>query len=225
MPPKKYNYSTLLGTKSGKLVAISMFQKRTSRGQMVDCFKCKCECGGEATPTAANFASGNSSSCGCKAKAAAVSRALAMAKHNMSHTPEHRAWSGMIERCFNWKNKDFKNWGGRGITVCDEWRKDFLRFYQYIGPRPAVGYSVDRINVDGNYEPGNVKWSTSREQQRNRRNNRLLTINGDTATFKEWCDRHGLKDDCVRRRIKSYGWSIEKALTTPKIKPRFSRVG
>lgn len=91
-----------------------------------------------------------------------------MKTHGMSKTPEYTAWAEIKRRCYNPKSSDYKYWGGKGITMCNEWQKDFLSFYNHIGPRPADNYSVDRIDSNRNYEPGNVKWSTKEEQSNNR---------------------------------------------------------
>jgi hypothetical protein len=87
----------------------------------------------------------------------------------MSKTSEYGIWQTMKDRCFREKDAHFKNYGGRGITVCDKWKNDFMSFYNYVGPRPSNDYSLDRINVDGNYEPGNVRWATRKLQNSNRR--------------------------------------------------------
>ena len=92
----------------------------------------------------------------------------------MRETPEYAAWIGMKHRCYNPNAIRFESWGGRGISVCDEWLKDFVAFYEHIGPRPEKGYSIDRINNDGDYEPGNVRWATAYEQTHNRRNSGRL---------------------------------------------------
>lgn len=89
--------------------------------------------------------------------------------HGMSNTPEHDAWKGAKQRCFNPNRKGFSEYGGRGITMCAEWAASFVAFYEHIGPRPGPDYSLDRIDVNGHYEPGNVRWATAREQMLNRR--------------------------------------------------------
>jgi hypothetical protein len=92
------------------------------------------------------------------------------------HTPEYKAWDNMKQRCLNPNMREtFKNYGGRGITVCAEWLHDFAAFLAHVGPHPGPGYSIDRIDVNGNYEPGNVRWATRSEQNRNRRQPRIST--------------------------------------------------
>lgn len=90
-----------------------------------------------------------------------------LSRHGMHRTPEYDAWRGMRSRCYRESHREFKNYGARGISVCAQWRDSFQEFYNYIGPRPGIAYSLDRINADGNYEPGNVRWATRTDQNRN----------------------------------------------------------
>jgi hypothetical protein len=123
----------------------------------------------------------------------------------------------MLERCYRPYNKSYLDYGGRGIEICDEWRCNFLTFHDWA---VADGYSdnltIDRIDVNGNYLPSNCRWSTAKVQANNRRNNRLITINGKTHTISEWADEYGLQEDTVLRRLK-YGWDNVRAITTPVI--------
>lgn len=91
----------------------------------------------------------------------------------MTKTPEYRAWQQMKNRCNNQADPKYPHWGGRGIAVCKEWESSFVAFYEHIGPKPGESYSVDRIDNDGNYEPGNVRWATKKEQAANRRKTKL----------------------------------------------------
>ena len=137
-------------------------------------------------------------------------------KHGLCKHRLFKIWSNMKDRCLREKNTAYKDYGGRGITVCQEWMDDFINFYIWAMKN---GYkddlSIDRINVNGNYEPQNCRWITRKEQCFNRRNNHFLTFNGKTQTMKEWSIETGLHYDCIRCRINRYGWSTEKALTTP----------
>jgi hypothetical protein len=107
-------------------------------------------------------------------------------------TPEYRAWSAMKLRCANPNNEQYHNYGGRGITVCDRWRQSFAAFLVDMGPRPSPRHSIDRIDNNGNYEPGNCRWATSREQNRNRRNNIVLTHDGRTMCLADWARELGV---------------------------------
>jgi hypothetical protein len=106
-------------------------------------------------------------SCGCLQK----DRAKDNAKHGKTGSPEYHAWSAMIQRCTNPKTKQYKDYGGRGIRVCQKWKCSFESFYADMGPRPSKAHSIDRKDNDGNYEPGNCRWATEREQKMNTRQN------------------------------------------------------
>lgn len=133
-------------------------------------------------------------------------------KHGMCNTPEYSTWERIKNRCNNPNSADYPDYGGRGIKVCDRWRKSFLAFYSDMGNKPIPNYSLDRINNNGNYEPSNCRWATIQEQANNKRSNRVFTINGATKTLKQWSDELGLKYKTVHMRINSYGWSTERAL-------------
>lgn len=129
---------------------------------------CRCECGTERTIPIHILKRGASSQCGCQ-----MSAIIAAAKttHGMSYTAEHRAWCHMKERCGNPNSRDWPDYGGRGIRVCDEWLHSFEAFFAHIGPKPDPSFSIDRIEVNGNYEPGNVRWADPLTQRHNQRRN------------------------------------------------------
>lgn len=129
--------------------------------------------------------------------------------------PEHRAWRNMRARCYNPKSASYAYYGERGITVCDEWLKSFDEFFDHVGPRPSVDHSIDRINNDGNYEPGNVRWATTTEQNRNMRHTLRVTFRGETLCVAEWAKRVGVIHCVMKKRIRK--WGIERAITTPRI--------
>lgn len=127
---------------------------------------CKCDCGRETVATRTYLVTGRKRSCGCL-RAKGNHRT-----HGMAGTPEHKVWKGIIKRCTNPNSQDFAEYGARGITICPEWRNDFARFFAHIGPRPSPSHSIDRIDNNRGYEPGNVRWSTPAEQSNNRRRRR-----------------------------------------------------
>jgi hypothetical protein len=133
---------------------------------------------------------------------------------NGARTAEYRAWESMRRRCESPVNRMFRHYGGRGIAVCQEWRASFERFLADVGPRPGEGYSLDRIDTDGDYRPGNVRWADRLTQQRNRRNNVMLTLNGVTRCEAEWATLLGIGRWVLSRRLRR-GWTVERALTTP----------
>jgi hypothetical protein len=137
-----------------------------------------------------------------------------MTKHGMHDSPEHKAWRSMKHRCANPRSGRYDRYGARGITVCQRWRESFESFYADMGSRPSPDHSIDRINNDGNYEPGNCRWATTAEQNRNRSDNVRLSFDGREMTASEWA-----RELCINRRTLylrlSTGWTIENALTRP----------
>lgn len=163
-----------LGVRFGRLTVVADAGKRKGNRYVV----VRCECGQEKAVRLEHLRSGATRSCGCLSVEVSSTPERVAGRTRVIHghtrwkgpkTPEYRAWSGMIQRCLNTKLKCYKNYGGRGIRVCDEWRADFRCFLEHIGPRPSAGYSIDRINNDGHYEPGNVRWATRAEQNNNQR--------------------------------------------------------
>lgn len=142
----------------------------------------------------------------------------AHSKHNMEKTVEYQAWRSMKKRCYQLSGQMYKNYGGRGIVVCDRWRDSFVNFFQDMGYRPSNNHSLDRIDVNGNYEPSNCKWSDKIEQANNRRNSKFITYQGITRTIWDW-NRHlklNIAPETLSERIKA--WGVERAFTTPKMK-------
>lgn len=131
--------------------------------------------------------------------------------HNKTYSAEYQAWRNMLNRCHNPADPGYPRYGGRGIIVCDEWRNDFSAFYRYVGDRPSDAHSIDRIDNDKGYEPGNVKWSTKQEQQRNFRKNTLVTFNGKTMCISAWADHVGINRKTLSERLRK-GWTIAEAM-------------
>jgi hypothetical protein len=136
--------------------------------------------------------------------------------HGMSYSYEYCAWQNMKSRCGNPKNHKFPMYGGRGIKVCDAWVNSFESFYASMGARPSPNHSVDRIDSNGNYSPENCRWADKKLQSENRPGwVRWLEFNGQKKTITEWAKEIGIARRSLSDRIDS-GWSVEKALTTPK---------
>jgi hypothetical protein len=125
----------------------------------------------------------------------------------------------MIERCYNENSPSYYNYGQRGIVVCDRWLASFQAFYDDVGPSPGRGYSLDRIDNNGNYEPGNVRWATTKQQSRNKRTNVNLTFDSRTMTLADWAKEVGLTGSTIYYRLTS-GMSVEEALTCPRRRGR-----
>lgn len=169
--------------------------------------RCLCDCGREIVVRNDHLKSGRQVSCGCVRKARMVT-------HGKYKTKEYGVWEAMIQRCFNKRNSQYADYGGRGITVCPEWRKSFQAFIDHVGPRPE-SHCIERINNDGNYEPGNVKWATRFEQSRNTRNTRIFTVDGSTACLKDLCSIFQSPYKRVESRIR-LGWNVHDAIFFPK---------
>lgn len=173
----------------------------------------RCDCGKVVDMQPAKVKRGTFVSCGCFA---AEKAKATFTKHGQSHTAEYRAWKSMRDRCLNEKCKAYPEYGGRGIGVCAEWLgKDGLTtFLAYMGPRPD-GHSLDRIDVNGGYEPGNVRWATVETQANNMRKTALITVDGVTLSQRQWARETGLSKNAVAERIAA-GWPPELAATLPK---------
>jgi len=128
-------------------------------------------------------------------------------------TAEYRAWKSMRDRCTNPKTAGYERYGGRGITLCEDWRGPggFERFLAHVGHRPSPKHSIDRIKSNRNYEPGNVRWATAAEQNRNKGDTRLVTIGSRTQCLKDWALEFGIDYQRVHGRVRR-GWSVESAL-------------
>lgn len=134
-------------------------------------------------------------------------------RHGLSDTRIHRCWMSMRGRCERPTDSAYANYGGRGIKVCERWQT-FENFLEDMGPMPD-GMEIDRIDVNGDYEPGNCRWATPYQQNRNRRNNRLIEFNGRVMCLTDWAQELGIKKECLHRRIVVKKMPIEQAFFTP----------
>lgn len=175
-------------------------------------WRCKCDCGTEGSIQTGTLRLGKSKSCGCAGKDWCRT-------HGREGTSTYNIWAGLIQRCTNPHNREYPRYGGRGIAVCERWLKSFSDFLSDMGEKPA-GKSIDRIDNDGNYEPGNCRWATRKEQQRNRSTTAMLTYRGKTLPMAAWAEKLGIKRKILERRIRD-GWPLEKAFS----KHRYGRWG
>ena len=216
------NIDEFIGKKFGKLTIIEFShkkQKYASNGKKNGndfYYKCKCDCGNETISRIADLKKGKASSCGCYR----VERTKITNKKYESNefwdTKLYKTYSKIKDRCFNKNCKHYDNYGGRGITMCEEWRNNYQLFYNWaIANGYKEGLSIDRINNNGNYEPSNCRFATSTVQNNNKRSNFYITYNGKTQTAKQWADELGIKYTTLKSRLVILKWSVEKALTTP----------
>lgn len=217
----KPKYIFQSGQVFGYLTAISIEWKPLKRSGSHPFWKCKCRCGNETLVSAYKLASGHTKSCGCYNLEVLVARSKTHGQFvGKKMTPAYCSWSCMIQRATNPNLKGFKNYAGRGITVCARWLK-FENFFADMGKRPT-GTMLDRIDTNGNYEPGNCRWATRIESANNTRTNRWITFNGKTQTLAQWSREVGLKRLTLFTRLK-LGWTVEKTLTTAKMKNQNSK--
>ena len=175
-------------------------------------WNCICDCGNLHEVRGNSIKNGHTRSCGCMEIANRL-RGINR-KHGMTETPEYKAFHGMWGRCTNPKNNRYHLYGARGVTVCDRWRS-FELFISDVGLRPTSFHSIGRIDNDGNYEPGNVEWSTEVDQANNRRSNRIVEFNGARKTIAQWGSELHIKPHTLWCRIFRYGWDVSRAMTFP----------
>ena len=175
-------------------------------------WECLCDCGKTKLIQGSNMIRGHVMSCGCLLAETHASRKGTT--NGMRHNDVWRIWRGMIKRCTNPKAKNYPSYGGRGIKVCDSWLNSFDHFISDIGPRPSPSHSIDRKEVNGDYEPNNCRWATATEQANNRRCTHWIEFRGQKRTITEWSRDLGLTPTALRLRIE-YGWDFERAMTQP----------
>lgn len=178
----------LVGAKFGILTVVARAEDHPYRARFQ--WLCRCDCGKEIVVIGENLKQGNTKSCGCL-----------KTTHSMSKSDEYRIWAGMWSRCTNPKDDGYRNYGGRGISVHPSW-SDFSVFYRDVGARPSPAHSIDRKDVNSNYEPGNIRWATMIEQGNNRRHNKILTLDGVSRTQAEWARHLSISRVCIALRIK-----------------------
>lgn len=203
----------IIGQRFGRWTVLEPSNSRWGKGAF---WLCRCDCGTEHVVNGYALRSGRSLSCGCLQREVASQKS----KHNLCDTPLYYAWKNMKLRCYRKGNRDYYLYGGRGITVCDEWKNDFRSFATWaMSNGYKDGLSIDRIDVNGNYEPSNCRWVTMKEQAKNKRTNHYLTFKGETLCLMDWSKKFGINYGTLLGRLKT-GWSIEKTLTTKVKHPR-----
>lgn len=198
----------LVGKVFKRLTVLRLHKKPGDKYKKQIFLECRCECGEVKIIPPSGLLNGSIVSCGCLRR----DRHLT---HGMSYRPEYKAWDSMIQRCNTPSDRRYRKYGGRGITVCDEWSHSFENFYMDMGDKPSPEYSLDRIDNNKGYCKDNCRWTTEAVQQRNRSNNRMFTYKGETLCFTDWANRYGLGFSTLWYRLVTQGWDIEKALLTP----------
>jgi len=199
------NFKDLTGKKFGRLTATKIVGKSKSGNFN---WLCKCDCGNIKEVIGSGLKNGHTKSCGCLRRLLSSKR---NSTHGMSNNLEYKNWAKMKSRCLNKNIQGYKNWGGRGITVCDRWLNSFENFFEDMGKRP-IGMSIDRIDNNGNYCKENCRWATRKEQMRNMRINKMLTYKGETKCLAEWSEKLDINYHTLSSRIR-YGWSVDKILS------------
>jgi len=200
----------LTGNRYGRLTVIEYVYTKNRKPH----WRCRCDCGNETIVSGSNLRYGVTKSCGCLEEENRKRHVEESRKHGESYTRLHKAWTHMKYRCHNPKAKGYEIYGGRGITVCEEWDGEhgYENFSQWAKNNGYEdGLTLDRIDVNGNYEPNNCRWSTAETQANNRRTNVILTANGVSKTRAEWCRERGINYGTVVDRMKN-GWTAEEAL-------------
>ncbi len=211
----------LLGMRFGRLFILKR-SENDCRGKAM--WECACDCGAKITTRGDRLREGRVLSCGCLQR---ERTAYCNTKHGLTSRankhPLYTTFNCMKSRCNLPTNDEYQRYGGRGIKVCDRWEfgeygaTGFECFVADMGPRPGGKYSIDRRDNDGPYAPWNCRWATDFEQRMNRSNTRFVMFNGSRITLVDACASSGLSRDLVSYRIDELGWSVERALTTPKL--------
>lgn len=200
----------LTGMRFGRLTAIRLGKPHVSPSRCQITWICLCDCGNYVTIQRGSLRSGTTSSCGCKYQDAGAKRR----KGKFFHAPEYNTWTAMKQRCGNPNNPEWHNYGGRGIKIWPAWEESFHAFLLDMGKRPTPAHSIERIEKNGNYEPGNCEWATPYVQSRNRRNNRVLELDGEVMVLSDWAVRIGITPATLSERLSRF--DTRTALTTPK---------
>lgn len=199
----------LTGQRFERLIVIRLITKIPKPRYWV-----KCDCGNEKEACGQNLRSGNIRSCGCLAIDVTRQRSLTHGESNKTITPEYRSWIAMKGRCYDSNAPYYKNYGARGITICERWRNSYEAFLEDMGRRPSLKHTLERKDVNGNYEPGNCLWATIDVQSNNRRTNRRIEFNGKNLTLSQWGRETGFGKQRILARLNA-GWTPERIITSP----------
>lgn len=197
-------FKDLSGQRFGRLVVVELAEKSFNGKRFRYYWLCRCDCGNFCTARTDELTGGNTRSCGCLHKESAVTNISKHHKHKMSGTPAYKTWHGVKARCYNVRNKSYARYGGRGVGLYEPWISDFHAFYEYVSQLEHFGeegYSLDRIDNDGDYAPGNLRWADAKTQARNRRSNVVVEYNGQEMTLTEASERSKVDFATLRQRL------------------------
>lgn len=198
----------LTGQRFGRL---SVLDRAGTAGGGCATWRCLCDCGKETVVLSSSLRRGATRSCGCLSAEKSGERSY---KHGGTNSRLYRIWSAMIERCHNPNRKGYENYGGRGIAVCDEWRNSFQKFQDWaISNGYRDDLTIDREDNEGSYCPSNCRWISFKDQQNHKRDNHLVTYNGETHNITEWAAITGINRNTLFARLNRLGWSAERALS------------
>lgn len=201
-------FQDVSGKKFGRLLVIGLSDMSPGRGEAR--WLCKCQCGNYRIVRGGHLRSGHTGSCGCQH--AEMRTSGFRLSHGYANSRLYGRWKAMIQRCHNPNSVSYIDYGARGIRVCKRWML-FANFLEDMGEPPTARHQLDRFpNPNGDYKPGNVRWATPEENQRNKRSNRLLTFDGQTLCVAAWSEKTGISQTTIRFRLKS-GWPIERILS------------
>ena len=206
----------LTGQRFGKLVVLGRNKEKQSNKKHV-MWDCVCDCGNYTTVAGNHLNSGHTRSCGCLGVESIRTRCVT---HGMTNTPLYRVFRAIHNRCEDPNNKEYHRYGGRNISVCEEWKSNggFQAFYEWaINNGYKKGLTIDRIDCDGNYEPSNCRWATYKVQNNNRSNNRLIEYNGMIYTLSELSEISTVEYSTLKYRLDN-GWDVQKAISTPVLR-------
>jgi len=199
----------LTGAVFGRLTIDSYFGLSKDKRTL---WNCSCSCGNKKVASRHELRSGDTKSCGCLRIEMTRARSSTHGKRGCN---EYKIWLSMKDRCLNKNANNYNNYGGRGISVCDEWGKSFSAFYADMGRRPSLSHSIDRIDNNGNYTKNNCKWATRREQNNNRRETIFVEYGGARLCLSSMCEKTGINYHCAQQRLHKYKWSVFDTFSKP----------
>lgn len=217
------NTNDIVGLRFGRLTVVSYSHKtrRKTRKGFDHYYNCKCDCNNNCLVERSSLKFGTTNSCGCIKRELLENRNKTTAKYNGESSSKYarilRIHGAMIHRCYNTNDMNYHHYGGRGITVCEDWLNDYYSFKEWaLNNGYSDNLSIDRINDNGNYEPNNCRWATDKEQGNNKRTNKMIEYKGKIKTLSEWCDELGIEYFRTKARLNTCHMTPEQAFELPK---------